>query len=190
MFILLLLFACTAPDDAGDTAAADTGDSLAPIVQYLHGAGQYSDTSGTPRGDPSEVLLRRTIDPADGSLEELVVTVDGTDVETYTLLGTIDPDAGTWTFSFTDAYGTFDGEGTFLAGDTWAWTQWTSTSTYVDGPYAGSYVVSEDTLDDAGLVANKAVYAPDDAAEGTIVETLDLVSQADWDTRRAEIAPE
>jgi hypothetical protein len=182
---LFLLFACTggAPD-TGDTAAEAP---LSPIVQFLQGDSQYSDATGTPRGDPSETLLRRTVNPQDASLEEYVITVDHRDVATYTVLGTIDPAAATWTFSFADSYGTLGGDGAFLAGDTWAWTQWQSTSTYMDGTYAGTYVTSEDSVSAEGLVANKVIHNAGGDATGSIVETLALVSEADWTAREEEL---
>jgi hypothetical protein len=149
---LLPLIACTGAAPLDDTAGQT--DPVEPTVQHFEGQSQYYGPGGAALGAPSEVLLRRTVTPADASLEEVVYTRDGAEVSIYTLLWDIDPAAGTWTFSFADAYGTFEGSGTFLGGETWAWNVWESVSTYVDGPYAGSYVTSADTVDAEGLVAH------------------------------------
>ncbi len=99
----------------------------------------------------------------------------------YLLQGDLDVAAGTYTFAFTDDYGTFEGRGT-LEGEPWVWPRWSSRSTYIDGPYVGSYVLSEDQLTASGMRADKQVFSPDDHAEGTIVEVLDTVDAESWQT--------
>jgi hypothetical protein len=128
------------------------------------------------------VLLHRALDPADNSLVEIIYQPDDTgQVDRFEVLGVIDPDASTWTFSFHDGYGTFEGSGT-LFGEAWLWDSWESRSEYVDGPYIGSYVVSEDRLTDTGLEADKAIWSPDDHHEADIVERLGFVTAQEWET--------
>ncbi len=179
LLLSALLVACptvmTVDDD--DSAAEPTPE---PAEQYLGGTSVFTLPNGqeTP---PARVLIHRTLDPSEGSLvEDVYQQSDPTTWDHYVIEGTIDPDTGEYTFSFFDGYGTFEGTGTMTAGETWAWTAWNSRSVYVDGPYVGSYVLSQDTLDEAGLEANKQVFSPDDHAEGSVYELLEWTEAEAW----------
>jgi hypothetical protein len=182
--MLLSLLACTAPKDGDDTAATPALPD--PTVRYLVGSSQYYDNDGTALGPPSDELLRRTVTPASAALEEIVDERSGRDVSTYTVTGTIDPDAPGWTFSFTTEQGTIAGEGTYDAGETWAWTAWHSSSTFTDGDYVGWTVASTDVLDGDSFTARKAIADETGAPQGSTDETLTLVDEATWSTQRAD----
>ncbi|MDP2314243.1 MAG: hypothetical protein Q8P41_15175 [Pseudomonadota bacterium] len=185
---MLLLLACAgAPSD--DTASTDDtggGAPLPPAVLYLSGDSQYYDSDGVARGRPTSELLRRTVTPEDASLEERVIEKSGGAAEEYLLLGVIDPDGPTWTYSFTTADGTLEGSGTFDEGETWAWTAWHSTSTFVDGDYAGWTIESEDRLDGDTFTASKAFHDATGAGQGTVEETLAVIDAETWEETAAE----
>jgi len=144
---------------------------------------------GVPGTLLEEVLIRRTVSPAGGTLVESVISVDdaGTPVR-FEIEGTIEvgETETAWSFGFTDNSGDLEGVGT-LQGDAWAWDSWSSRTEYVTGAYVGSYVESDDERTDEGIVANKRVYSPDDHYEALIVETLDRVDEATWTGRADEL---
>ncbi len=179
---MLLLLACVPPADH-DTSAAE---AVPPAVLHLAGTSQYIDTTGAAQGRATNVLLRRTVTPADVSLDELVMEKSAGAVEEYTVLGQIDPDAQTWTFSFTTADGTIEGSGTFDAGETWAWTAWHSTSTFVDGDYAGWTIGSEDLLDGDTFTASKVFRDTTGEGQGGVEETLTVMEAETWESTAAE----
>ena len=180
--LLTLLTACpsasTSSDD-DDSAAVDEGPIR--VDQYLQGTSQITFGEGQPM-PASPVLLHRALDPADNSLVEIIYQPNETgEVDRFEVTGVIDAEASTWTFSFYDGYGTFEGSGT-LFGEAWLWDSWESRSEYVDGPYVGSYVLSEDRMTETGLEADKQIWSPDDHHEADIVERLDLITAEEWDT--------
>lgn len=171
-----------ASDGGADGGAGDGGiEDITPRIDYLIGSSQYYDTSGTPRGPSSETWLRRTLDPAARTLEERVFTRDAGEVASFTLNGLVDPDAGTWTFSFSDDFGTIEGEGAFLEGETWDWTAWESDSAYIDGDYMGLRITSNDSINETELVAHKSLIDPAGEPMGTVEEVLQRVDAATWD---------
>jgi hypothetical protein len=169
-------------DGGADGGAGDGGtEDTTPRIDYLIGSSQYFDTSGAPRGPSSETWLRRTLDPAARTLEERVYTRDAGEVASFTLNGFVDPDAGAWTFSFSDDFGTIEGTGTFLEGEVWDWTAWQSQSEYVDGEYLGFRILSNDSITETELVAHKSLIDPAGDPMGTVEEVLQRVDAATWD---------
>jgi hypothetical protein len=178
--LVLLLSACPSSTPSDDDDSAVEEPTPAPRVEHwLQGTSQYTSPAG--QAAPAQpTLIHRTLDPEESSLlEDVYQRNEAGGVDHFEIVGVVDPLAGTWTFSFFDGYGTFEGEGTLL-GEPWAWTSWSSRSEYVDGPYVGSYVLSEDRLTDDGLEADKQIFSPDDHAEGTVAERLLFVSEGDW----------
>ncbi len=181
---LLFLLGCPTAGPSGDDddSAAEPTPTPAPerVDQFLDGTSVFTFTNGQ-QAPAAPVLIHRVLDPADNSLTEDVYQVDEAgDVGHFEVVGVVDAAAGTWTFGFFDGYGNFEGEGT-LVGEAWAWDAWSSRSAYVDGPYVGSYVLSDDRIVDGVLEVEKQIFSPDDHAEGTVQERLDLVTQAEWD---------
>ncbi len=151
-----------------------------PVHQYLAGTSQYTGPTGQ-EAPAARVLIHRVLDPTDDTLlEDVHQQASATTWDHYEVNGDIEPDTGAFTLAFFDGYGTFEGVGTLTAGAPWAWTAWESRSEYVDGPYVGSYVLSEDTLDDDGLRAVKQIFSPDDHAEGSVLELLEWTDAAAW----------
>lgn len=177
----------TDPEPSDDDDATEAPPE--PVHQYLAGTSIYTAPNGTT-APTARVLIHRVLDPNAGSLlEDVYQQSSPTTWDYFELLGTIDADAGEYTFGFFDGYGTFEGTGTFTEGEAWDWTAWDSRSVYVDGPYVGSYVISVDTLDDEGLEANKEVFSPDDHAEGSIQELLAWTDAEAWQAEVDAIEP-
>lgn len=179
--IVLFLVGCAAPTSGDDDdSAEEPTPAPTPVHQHFEGTSVYTAPNGTAT-PAAGVLIHRVLDPNDGSLIEDVYQQDNVgDWDHFTIEGTIDPAAETYTFSFFDGYGTFEGTGTMDAGEAWAWTAWSTRSEYVDGPYVGSYVLSQDTLDDEGLEATKRIFSPDDHAEGDVLEVLAWTDPEAW----------
>jgi hypothetical protein len=181
--LLPVSFVLTLLGCAPTTVAADDDDSTPePVreVAYYLGTQTLTFTGG---GDPvtEEVLLRRVVDEAQGWVDEAVARAEG---EPLHIRQDVEGDA--FTFEFDDAWGTFSGHGEYTEGDPWHWTRWWSDSEYIDGPYVGSSVHSEDERRDDGHHADKVVRSPEGAEEATISEDLALVTEAAFHERAAE----
>ena len=168
--MLLVLLACTssAPDDsevADSTPSPWTDHYRADSV--ITGAGWEFE---------EEYLVRRMLDPGAGTIdEEFISTIDSTLV---TVHFEVDVDAGTFALFFGDE--SYEGTGSFTAGEPWAWTGWTSHSVADDG----SWVDSTDTRDKSTLHAEKSGHAADGEQEWTLVEDLELITEDQWTRAR------
>jgi hypothetical protein len=172
----------------GEPEPDPSDDPLPDETRWYIGVSETS-FPGVPGGLEEEVLIRRTVSPEHGTLVESVISEGGTSTPArFEIEGTVTvgESESSWTFGFSDASGDFEGEGT-LHGEAWAWDSWESTTTYVTGPYVGSYVESEDERTDDGIVASKRVYSPEDHFEASIDEVLERVDEAAWDARAEEL---
>ena len=186
----LALLAC-ADEKAADTAAAGDGEAPAEAVAtYFFGTSDGQTPDGSYVAPEDEILFIRTLDPNASTVHEEAWTISASgDLSSYELLHAVDLAAQTFTADFVTADGTMQVEGAFDAGEDWAWTAWHSTSTYVDGRYAGTIVTSTDTLDPTSGVAHadKLVYDADGANTYIIAETLTPVDQTTFEARLAEV---
>jgi hypothetical protein len=171
--ITLLLQACPPVDDDD----ADDEPPINVVDQYFAGDSTTTLASGTALAAERTLIWRRLF-PDDGRIEEHVeqVTEDGVLDSTVHLV--VDAD-GAFSLSLTDAFGTQQGSGD-LTGAAWAWTAWTSTSTYVDGDRAGATVARTATLDDDGLLATHELLDADGDPMAATVQTLAWTDPADW----------
>lgn len=169
--ILSLLIACAgAPDAKGadDTGGGAGGDPL-PDPWTDHYFVESRIEAGGFAFDET-YWARRDLDPASGTITEVfVATADGT-----TTLTEIVVDAAEGTFTLDINSGEYTGQGV-LVGEAWAWTAWSSRSVAGDG----SYVVSEDAVEDGDIQAEKEGFAADDTPEWTLVERLSAVTEAE-----------
>jgi len=171
--ITLLLQACPPVDDDD----ADDDPPLNVIDQYFAGDSTTTLASGTALA-PERTLIWRRLFPDDGRIEEHIEQVAEDGVVDSTAHLVIDAD-GAFTLSVTDAFGTQQGDGA-LQGDPWAWTAWTSTSTYLDGGRAGAMVALTATLDDDGLLATHELVDAAGDPMATTVQSLAWTDPADW----------
>ena len=74
-----------------------------------------------------------------------------------------------------------EGVGAFDAGETWEWTAWHSTSTFVDGDYAGWTTTSEDQLDGDAFTAHKELFDDAGDPQGSVEESMHVIPQEDWE---------
>ena len=187
MFLVLFAFACALPETS-DEAPRDTDSGLE--TTWFSGTSDGQSADGTFDEPAAELLFVRILDRVASTIEEQVWTEQGAgDPWEYdALTHAVDPEAGTFTADFVTDDGTLEVVGGYDAGEPWAWTAWHSTSTYVDGIYAGTAVLSEDSLAADGVVtAEKEVYDAGGAHTWSIVEVLTPISEADHDARLAEV---
>ena len=186
ILLLALCSACATPSTGeGDDDDSSTAASFFQETRWYIGESQTSLPNGTELGPPSPVVLKRTLDEEAGTIQELIAQLDENgDVSEFDITQAVDLEAGTFSGSFADDYGTFDVLGT-LEGDAWAWDAWGSRSTYEDGPHVGSYVLSADTRTDDEIHAVKDAWSPDDDHEVHIDEVLGRVDESEYEEARA-----
>ncbi len=129
----------------------------------------------------ARVFLRRTLDPATGTIEENVVDVNTEDStwNEYTVVMTVSGN----TFTIRESSGGFDGEGT-LEGEAWRWTTWRSLSR----ASGGNTIESVDRLEVKGLRTEKIVTASDGRFVVKVTAALSEVSQGEFEQEKRERA--
>lgn len=172
--------------EAGEPDALDaTGQTTreqGPIVTCYVGTTTVTGADGEVLVDGAPTVLWRTLEPSDKRIVEKGVNFDGRRIEEMELTYDVEGDR----FSGTGVGFEIDGE---LAGEPWAWTQWSSTSTFPDG----SRVVSNERLQGSVLHAHKTFHNAGEVEQVTVVEELTEMpveqceaTAADLRTRRVE----
>lgn len=195
--LLSLLLACLPPvgetADTDSAAPVDTADDLPQSVETFY----FGTTEGqTPDGSyveaTKEILFIRESDPTTSTIrEEFWQEADRRNFDHGELLNSVTTTDGL-SYSFGCDWDTGSGvlriAGLFTAGEAWAWTGWSSVSTYLDGDYAGYTVASTDSADDAGThTATKVVANAEGAAIWHVSEVLTPVDETAFQSRLAEI---
>jgi len=196
---LLAVAGCSAPGSArpprtapasGDVApsstpaAAPAASPEPPLERVRCFGGDQRVTLATGEAQPgAEVLTRRTLDPAAGTIVEEVLRIDPlprVPRRVYTVVYEVEGDR----FELAESGGAYAGRGT-LRGDAWRWTGWTAEYTLT----SGIRVESESELDDAGRqVTRQLVYGPDGRQVMTIEQTADPVPLDECERRIREAA--
>jgi len=143
---LSMMVPCCTPASA-PTAQAPAAAS----TEYFDGTSEIFP-AGRPEGSPpvatNKVLIRRTVDPGRGLIEEAVVSEEGRGRPVREFVVTMAVSGET--FTMTERGGAFRGAGT-LEGAAWGWTGWTSHAELPDG----GTVDSRDRLSEQGLEVEK-----------------------------------
>ena len=141
------------------------------IVEYYeaHSEGLYRGTEAFS----SHMAGRRTLQPSTSTIAETFI--DLTDGDTHHVNADVNLEDGTFTLTIDYEEGSYEGTGA-LYGEAWDWHAWESTSVAPDG----TSVVSEDTKDENGIVANKTGYTAEGEEEWSLVETLTPITEAEW----------
>jgi len=149
-----------------------------PSLQHFAGSSEWLNPEGEQVLDPGLVWLRRELRAADSMVIEDLVSEDSAGaISVYRVEVLVD---GTgFSGSFEDENGTLSITGE-LSGEAWAWSEWSSTSTYIDGSLQGYYFKASASLGDADLVQDKRVYDAEDVYILNIAETLATVDSSDW----------
>lgn len=149
-------------------------------VHYYVGARSVTISNGREVAG-ARVFLRRTLDPAMGTIEENVVDVNTEDSSwtEYTIVMTVSGN----TFTIRESSGGFDGEGT-LEGEAWRWTTWRSLSR----ASGGNTIESVDRLEVKGLRTEKIVTASDGRFVVKVTAALSEVSEGEFEQEKRERA--
>ena len=190
--LFALILACSSPgagdsEPSGDSADTGANDPVATTIHYI-GTSQGQTPDGSYVEDEKEILFIRALDPEASTIgEEFWIEGARGAYDHGELLNTVaTADGSTYTFGslWDTGEGVLEIVGAFTAGGPWSWTAWHSTSTYVDGEYAGYWISSADVLDAAGAdTATKVVHDAEGTEVWHIVEFIAPVPQADFESR-------
>ena len=172
--IVLLLMACGTSNTTMDTPAATAPEV---VIQYMQGRMQTSSPDGaTPYGPPLDVLVKRTVDEANGSIVE--ESWHGTEAR----ISRLTLRSGTLIFDATDDANSFSGTMTFETQD-WLKGNVTYDINMTDnsGRLTGTGTWSEETYS-----TDKLFSDPSGAPQAKIVESLTLISEAEFLAARPE----
>ena len=171
----------------GCAGSGDSDSGLAgqePVITYLVGVSVLTSFEGYPLNEESAMIIKKTIDPAASTLSEEIRTP----TEAYNL--SVPITGSSFAGPFTLGGASLEIEGTYLAGETWSWTAWESTTTYVSVPdctedfclEVGDYIFSSDEVRDGALFVEKAYYRQGATeATFTIEEELAVVDEAAYE---------
>lgn len=164
--VCLLTFACS--DGSAPQSPEDTGPTESTEYYEVNADGLWEGSWEFT----SHMAARRILQPSESTIHEQFVDLDEGDIHEVTL----DVDLDTSTFTLTYEDGSYEGTGV-LHGDAWDWHAWESTSIAPDG----SSVVSEDTMDENGIIANKTGYDADGQEQWTMLEVLTPITEEQWE---------
>lgn len=157
--------------------AADVNKAK-PQVTCFFGDSESFLTSGQRVGR-SKLIVKRTLDPAQKTITEQVITVDSrSDVPAREFMVTMLVDGAR--FTMTERNNAFSGDGG-LVGEPWKWTGWHSHALIPDG----STIDSEDVLTKEGLKVTKTYSGPDGSVRMTFNEMLAPITEKEFHELRA-----
>ena len=204
MLLSIVLFLACGAEKPTNSASGSTAtqqpennaEIIDPITTFFIGTANYTFPDHENWGTSTEdIAIRKTIDPATLSLTEEIhlLGFEGYRMTTIHCQISDTQFSGEWE----DESGILQIEGEFLAGAEWAWTKWTSTSTYSNTPPCdnddfciedGDYFISMDNLQDNILVVDKNLYK---LTTGNIymkaTETLMITDEASFQSKVAEM---
>lgn len=142
---------------------------------YVGTTATTSPDGAQPYGPAKTVAVRRTVDPAQGSIEELVVHPGE---QFFTELQRRPGDAAV--FTTRDRAGSFGGTVSFT-GPEWAWTAWTYDIAMSDG---SGKLQGSGRLGARSLDTDKLFVGPDGQPRARIVEHLEQVDEPTYASTR------
>ncbi|PCC71805.1 hypothetical protein SAMN02745121_03157 [Nannocystis exedens] len=161
-------FACKRPEQSTPPPAV--------VATYYVGTTATTSPDGSqPYGPAKTIAVRRTVDPAQGSIEELVVHPGE---QFVTLLQRRPGDAAV--FAASDRAGGFTGTVTFT-GPEWAWTAWTYDIAMTDG---SGELQGTGRLGERSLDTDKLFVGPDGQPRARIAEHLEQVDEPTYASAR------
>jgi hypothetical protein len=157
---------------------------------YYFGTSDGQLPDGSYVEPTKEILFIRTVDPSAATITE-EFWQEGRDRNQWdngTIVNSVDTSAQSFGSTWVTGDGDIETVGTFTEGEDWLWTAWNSVSTYQSGDYTGTYVTSDDQLDETGAdTADKHVYDPDGTETWRILEVITPTDEASFNARLAEI---
>ena len=172
MYIVLSGCAGEENDSGSDSYLPD------PILQHFAGSSEWLNPEGEQMLDPGQVWLRRELRAADSMVFEDLVSVDSDGaISVYRVEVVVDGTQFAGSFANEDGTLSISGE---LSGEPWAWSEWSSTSTYIDGGLQGYYFKTSASLGDTTLLQDKRVYDADDVYLLNIVENMPAIDSSGW----------
>lgn len=181
--VSLLLLSCASK--AGTAAKPQASSPSAPAppgpeVTYYRGLSAVALTTGQTVGT-IEVLLKRSLDPARGTITEQIAQRSSKKGEIPVEFAITSKVSGNHYTSYEPTLG-IQGEGD-LVGDPWKWKSWTSHSVLQDG----SSVDATFTREGSGLQAEKEVRGPLGVLRLTMSETYQPLSAEVFELGRSEM---
>jgi hypothetical protein len=180
--LLLLASSTGCAVAASEQTAATESEIVTPlavreVVFYVGTSTTTSPDGSTPYGPPVTVIARRTVDPDDGTIRELVVHPG------RTFPTTLERVPGTNDFHASDEAGSFTGTLTF-SGREWAWDAWSYDISMTDGSGA---LRGRGTRTKVGMDTDKTFFDPSGEPRARMREHFDRVDEATFEAKRAEL---
>ncbi|WP_434420357.1 hypothetical protein [Nannocystis pusilla] len=166
-------FACKHPEQS-------TPPPAVAATYYVGTTATTSPDGAQPYGPAKTIAVRRTVDPARGRIEELVVHPGE---QYFTELRRRPGDAAV--FTTTDRAGSFTGTVRFT-GPEWAWTAWTYDIAMSDG---SGKLQGSGRLGTRSLDTDKLFVSPDGQPRARIVEHLEQVDEPTYASARDQLLP-
>jgi hypothetical protein len=164
LVLCLVAAACTPMRGAVRTEAAPPPAA----TTYYAGTMQVTSPDGAEAyGPPEPALVKRIVNPAAGTIVEIVLDDDILRTATLARIG------DTHDFAVTSDDGSFAGTLTMI-GEGWAFTGWTYDILLAEGR---GRLEGSATLDEAGIRTEKYFVGPDGARLARIVDTLHPISE-------------
>lgn len=173
--IIFLFSACTTMVNSNKPTSANT--------KYYYGDVMISSADGkTPYGK-SVSLIKRTVDPAQDMITEIVLQPPRDPKQKPKDINTVLKRVGsTNVFSTSDDANTFNGKLIFT-GTEWSWNSWTYDIKLADG----SKLNGKGLHDAVGIKTEKTFYKPDGGASLLIREDLKSISSDEYDSRHKQM---
>lgn len=167
---------------AGESEEDSGFSDAAPedIVEYYEVTG-----SGLWQGSypyETHMVALRVLQPSTSTIFEHFIGLGEEAGESYEGTAQVDLETQAFTMTLTYPDGSYEGTGV-LYGDAWDWHSWESETIGTDG----TRVVSEDTKDDSGIIANKTGYDVDGEEEWTMEEVLTPITEEEWLTLQEDL---
>ena len=166
-------------------AAAAADPAVEPPVERVRCFAGVQRVSLNAGGEQpgAETVVRRTLDPAAGTIVEETLRVDPlpqVPPRLYAVIYDVEGDR----FELAESGGAYAGRGT-LRGESWRWTGWSSEYVLT----SGIRVENESEIDAAGsLVTRQRVYGPDGREVMTIEQTAEPLPLDECDRRLRDAA--
>jgi hypothetical protein len=168
-----------APVDAGASARGPRDHASVEVAWYVGTTRTTSPDGATSYGPPKTVAVRRTLDPARGTIDEYVVH-PGRELPT-TLVRSAEPS----TFDASDAARSFTGKIVFR-GREWAWDAWTYEIAMSDG---SGTLRGEGTRTADAITTTKTFFSSEGKPKARIVDQLERVDEKTFEAARAALLP-
>lgn len=174
--LLVLIF-------SGCATSLKTQALPAANTQYYYGEVIISSPDGKIPYGKSVSLIKRTVDPANNTISEIVLQPPRDpkqkpkDINT-----TLKRIESSNVFFASDDEKTFEGKLTFT-GSEWSWNNWTYDIKLADG----SKLDGVGVLDSAGIKTQKTFYKPDGKASILIKEDVKSISSAEYDAQHKKM---